>query len=376
MAAKCPRRERLPSPSSDEDVPPPEQRIDKCPIPVDKNVDLASFTFDVPSFHIEDYFVTMGWVSLVTIDEKVYPNIMKKFYKDLIFSTGSGITCMVRNKRLKITRDLIRSILHLEDCDLRIFSSKTTPHLEGYNLTEACSRVTGKHFEEARRLSSNQLTLPCRVLHNIISHIIVPRKGHIDEVNHFDVFLLDSILVGRKLDFPYIMLHHMNTVHRGHRHMALPYGMILTKIFQHHQISFCDEVVFFAKPTDTIDIRTLRRMKIIEKDGQWVAQSKGFDDESGPSTLPFEGGEDMDEDVPPPSPPRPRSHQPSSSTSGFNEDHFNLLNGRIDSLTSTVDGLQHAVSNLQTSVDGITSMLHALHSYLGTGFPPPPPPEI
>ncbi|KAL2480529.1 hypothetical protein Adt_33495 [Abeliophyllum distichum] len=111
---------------------------------------------------------------------------------------------------------------------------------------------------------------------------------------------------------------------------------------------------------------------------------EGFDDESGPSTLPFEG-EDMDEDAPLPSTPCPRSHRPSSSTSGFNEDHFHLLNDRIDSLTSTVDGLQLAVSGLQntaatiqatvdglqTSVDGITSMLHALYSYLGTGFPPP-----
>ncbi|KAL2491619.1 Uncharacterized protein Adt_27247 [Abeliophyllum distichum] len=187
------------------------------------------------------------------------------------------------------------------------------------------------------------------------------------------------------------MLLHMNTVHRGHRPMALPYGMILTKIFQHHQVSFHDEVVISLKPTDTINILTLKQMKIFKENGQWVAKSKGFDDESGPSTLPFEGEDmDADEDAPPPSPPRPRSHQPSSSTSGFNEDHFNLLNGRIDSLTSTVDGLQHAVSDLQntaatiqatvgglqTSVDGITSMLHALHSYLGTGFPPPPPPEI
>ncbi|KAL2461916.1 berberine bridge enzyme-like 13 [Abeliophyllum distichum] len=134
-------------------------------------------------------------------------------------------------------------------------------------------------------------------------------------------------------------------------------------------------------------------MKIFKENGQWVAKSKGFDDESGPSTLPFEG-EDIhdDEDAPSPSLARPRSHRPSSSTFGFpfTEDHYNLLNGWIDSLTSTVDGLQHAVSDLQntvatiqttvggiqTLVDGITSMLHALHSYLGTRFPPPPPRKI
>ncbi|KAL2533006.1 Uncharacterized protein Adt_06357 [Abeliophyllum distichum] len=240
-----------------------------------------------------------------------------------------------------------------------------------------------KHFEEATRLSTNQLTLSCRVLHNIISHIIIPRKGHLDEVNHFDVFLLDSILVGCKLDFPYIMLNHMNTVYRAHRPIGLPYGMILTKIFQHFEVSFCDEVVLSPKPIDTINIRTLRRIKIFKEDRHWVAKSRGFDDESGLSTLPFEGGEEMDADEDDP-PPRPRSHRPSFSTSGFTstEDHFNLINGRIDSLTSMVEGLYHTaeglcntMGTLQQSMDGKTLVFQALHSRLDSMIPPPPPPE-
>ncbi|KAL2517710.1 Uncharacterized protein Adt_13957 [Abeliophyllum distichum] len=115
--------------------------------------------------------------------------------------------------------------------------------------------------------------------------------------------------------------------------------MIITKIFRHFKISFNNEIVLNLKPTDTINIHTLKRMKIVKEDGQWVAKTKGFDAESGPSTLPFEGGEKMDkdddeEDTPLPSHPRdrPSSHMPSSSTSGFSftEDHYNLLNGRID----------------------------------------------
>ncbi|KAL2462106.1 Uncharacterized protein Adt_45526 [Abeliophyllum distichum] len=189
------------------------------------------------------------------------------------------------------------------------------------------------------------------------------------------------------------MLQHMSCILSGTRPKALPYGKILTKIFQHFEISFRDSVSVFPKATDTINVLTLKWIEILKENKQWVAKSKGFDHESGPSTLPFEG-EDIhdDEDAPPPSPPRPRSHRPSSSTSGFTftEDHYNLLNGPINSLTSTVDGLQHAVSDLQntaatiqttvdglqTSVDDITSMLHALFSYLGTEFPPPPPPEM
>ncbi|KAL2480249.1 hypothetical protein Adt_33215 [Abeliophyllum distichum] len=115
MASKRPRRERPPSPTSEDEALPPKNWINKCPIFIGKYVDLASFTFNAPSFHIEDYFISMGWVSILTLDEKAYPNIMNEFYRDMIYSSGSGITCMVRNKRLKITRDLIRSILELDD---------------------------------------------------------------------------------------------------------------------------------------------------------------------------------------------------------------------------------------------------------------------
>ncbi|KAL2486142.1 hypothetical protein Adt_30898 [Abeliophyllum distichum] len=154
---------------------------------------------------------------------------MKEFYRDMIYSPGMEITCMVRNKRIKITTNLIRSILELKDCEIHLFSSKTISYLEEYNLVEACCRVTGKPFESP-------------------------------------------------------------------------------------------------------------------KDGQWVAKIKGFDAESGPSTLPFEDDEEMDkdndDDDAPISPlsrsnPRLSSRRSSSSTSGlsFTEDHYNLLNGRIGSLT-------------------------------------------
>ncbi|KAL2513131.1 Uncharacterized protein Adt_18731 [Abeliophyllum distichum] len=380
MAAKRPRRERPPSSSSSKEEDPQSKRFDRCPIQIGKNVDLASFTFDAPSFHIEDLFVGIGWVGIFTLADKIYPSLVKDFYKKMIFSPGTEITCSIKNKRIKITRAIIHSLLHLEDGGISLYTTKTIPHFEEYDLVEACRHVTGKHFDAPSHLSSNQLTLTCRVLHNIIAHIIVPQKGHHDEVNHYDVFLLDSILLGRKLEFRYIMIQHMNYVLSGTRPKALPYGIILTKIFEHFGVSFHDSVALLPKATDTINTLSLKRMKFFKENGQWVAKSKGFDDESGPSTLPFEDEDmDADEDAPPSSPPRPRSHRPSSSTSSFTEDHFNLLNGRIDLLTSSVDGLHHTANELrltmgtlQQSVDGMTSLLRALHSQLDAMAPPPP----
>ncbi|KAL2504900.1 Uncharacterized protein Adt_20521 [Abeliophyllum distichum] len=357
MPAKRSRRKNPPFPSSEEEAS-PENRIDNCSVLIGKNVDLASFTFEVSSFHLEDYFVAMGWVSILTLNEKAYPTIMKEFYKKIVFSPGTGISCLVRDKRMKITRELIYTILELEDGGIRLYTSKMILHLEEYNSAEACCCVTKKHFEALARLSTNQLTLTCRVLHNIISHIIVHQKGHLDEVNHYDVFLLDSILVGQKLDFTYIMLNHMDSVLRSTNPKALPYGMILAKIFQHFKVSFRNAITLLPKSTDTINALALKRMKFFKEDGQWVTKSKGFDDESRHSTLPFEGGEEMDENKDDPL-SRLRSHRPSSSTSGFTftEDHFNLLNGRIDLLISTMEGLHHTAEGLHHTMGTLQQLV-------------------
>ncbi|KAL2475174.1 Uncharacterized protein Adt_35910 [Abeliophyllum distichum] len=164
--------------------------------------------------------------------------------------------------------------------------------------------------------------------------------------------------------------------------MALPYGMILTKIFRHFEVSFHDEVALNPKPTDTINILTLKCLRIFKENEHCVAKTKGFDAELGPSTLPFEGGEEMDkgnddEDATLQSHPRPSSHRPSSSTSGFSftEDHYNLFNGLIDSLTTTADSLHHSVTGLTSLLQQVLAFQQAIQSCLDAVFPPPHPSE-
>ncbi|KAL2462327.1 hypothetical protein Adt_45747 [Abeliophyllum distichum] len=120
ISAKRSRRKRPPSSSSSEEKDPQIKRFDHCPVLLGKNVDLASFTFDAPSFHIEDFFVGMGWVGILTLNDKVNPSLVKDFYKKMTFSPGTEITCLLRNKPIKISRDLIRSLLRLEYGGIRL----------------------------------------------------------------------------------------------------------------------------------------------------------------------------------------------------------------------------------------------------------------
>ncbi|KAL2526762.1 Uncharacterized protein Adt_11816 [Abeliophyllum distichum] len=79
-----------------------------------------------------------------------------------------------------------------------------------------------------------------------------------------------------------------------------------------------NEIFISQKPTDTINISTFKRMKIVKEQEQWMLKTRRFDAKSGHSTLLFEGDEVMDdddqdeEDVPPSSPTRdmPQSVHP------------------------------------------------------------------
>lgn len=84
--------------------------------------------------------------------------------------------------------------------------------------------LRAKNFEISIKLSANQLILPCKVLQHIIVfwHIILPRKGHRDEVNNFDLFLFYSFLVGQKFDFTTIVIGHMKAIHSAINIEALP----------------------------------------------------------------------------------------------------------------------------------------------------------
>ncbi|KAL2491723.1 Uncharacterized protein Adt_27351 [Abeliophyllum distichum] len=145
-----------------------------------------------------------------------------------------------------------------------------------------------------------------------------------------------------------------------------------------------DDVSISQKPTDIINLSTLKGMKIVKEPRKWVAKTKEFDTESGPSTLPLERDEAMEvdgqdeKDAPFRSPPHdiPRSSITSTSFSfNFSEDYYNLLNAWIDSYTFTVDDLQYSLDGLSSLLQQVLVSQQTLHSRFDTVFPSLPPLE-
>lgn len=185
------RIEKLPIPSFDDEVYVLDNPFEKFSILFGKNVDFASFTFEVPSFHIEEVFIGMGWTSIATLEEHAYPNLIKCFTK-IWFPILVWIAFHVysRANKLKLPKLFYKLYLELAKCENQIFCHIAHPTLEGYN--PSMYRVIDKNFEHSTRLCTNQLFLPHKILHDIIAYVILPKKSYHDKVTHSDLFNLDS----------------------------------------------------------------------------------------------------------------------------------------------------------------------------------------
>ena len=92
---------------------------------------------------------------------------------------------------------------------------------------------------------AHSLTVPSQVLHHMICSILLPRGGHRDEVPYFEAFIVDLILIGRRIHVGYLMMMHMiSCVESTTR--VLPYGLFLTRVFKDVGVDLSREMNFEA----------------------------------------------------------------------------------------------------------------------------------
>lgn len=133
----------------------------------------------------------------------------------------------------------LNRILKIWNEGFQFFSSRYKMKKPWYNLVEVvrniCKRTDLSEFFCNAFFKAQVLPFQVRILYNIIQHFISIRTRQFDEVTSLDVCLLDSILLGRKLDIGYIILQHMFSSPNIESHF-LPYGIIVTCILKHFNV--------------------------------------------------------------------------------------------------------------------------------------------
>ncbi|GAV78412.1 hypothetical protein CFOL_v3_21880 [Cephalotus follicularis] len=144
-------------------------------------------------------------------------------------------------------------------------------------------------------------------------------------------FLMWCILSKIKFCFPLLMIKTMVRAFTQKK-SVLPFGSILTKIFQHHQVRLEGEVVTKLKKEDTYNKSTLNRMGWKKQGSVWtycpkVDQGQRIEREEQEENPPWEAQEET----------LPAQAQGSSSTTDFDR-MMEFMSARFDSLEASLEG--------------------------------------
>ena len=158
-----------------------------------------------------------------------------------------------------------------------------------------------------------------------------------------DLWLVDSILCGRKINLGFLIVQHMANVLFS-AHSILPYGMLLTTIFQYFKINVDGETdICICKPFDSIDNGSISRLGYELQRKKWVLKTTCV-----LVTAEEVSDEEAATEIPPPSPIAAPSSPSltagagaSSSYASFNyASAFQNLSQHLDIISLDVQHLQ------------------------------------
>ncbi|PON34821.1 hypothetical protein PanWU01x14_341200 [Parasponia andersonii] len=188
-----------------------------------------------------------------------------------------GITCTLKGKVIDMNVSDLCAILEIPNEGghpinlMGDFDEVTTLK----NLTR-----NGNYYPNC---TANHLNIHSRLLHHYITYNILPRTGHREVVHPLDIFLINSIIMGKAINLVHILMTQMREA--GSKKMGcLPYGMVLSRIFDHFEIHLHDESVK-EKPMFPYDRTVVKCMHWFfnETNGTWIY--KGPEKAGDPSPL-------------------------------------------------------------------------------------------
>ncbi|GAB2279475.1 hypothetical protein Dimus_014114 [Dionaea muscipula] len=192
----------------------------------------------------------MGRGSLLTFPERFYPSVVRHFYCNLTWTNGRhGIELhsYFLGHRLKITRPLLARWIGVDLCDNETYFVRGREFLELTALTHPFfhTKIVSAVCQTRNApggIKRGDLHPRLLILHLWICSNILPKKGHMDEVSPFEVYLLYCFVQGIKLDLPTIIMKEIVRIKEADGSKALGFGALLTRVFENTPILLEEEL--------------------------------------------------------------------------------------------------------------------------------------
>ncbi|KAH9768815.1 Integrase catalytic domain-containing protein [Citrus sinensis] len=218
----------------------------------------------------------VGWLNALVVEENVYPDLVKVFYSNMDCSAEkeNRVITTVGGVLIEFDDSDLNTILGSSDDGLEVFSPRKPPDIDDYVYIDAvkniCRRVDLSDEDCTIHFRNLCLCLQSRILLRFIQSIVLPRSGHLDEVSHMDVALIDCILRHRPVDLGYTIVRNMLSIPKLITR-SLPYGHFITRILKFFDVPIKEPS---CRPSKGIGEDVIIGLGFEWKDGTWVKYSE------------------------------------------------------------------------------------------------------
>ncbi|GAU26445.1 hypothetical protein TSUD_294110 [Trifolium subterraneum] len=173
------------------------------------------------------------WKSFFHIKETVYPLLVQAFYYNAqVFPEKDLITSNIKDVEIVVDPYVIGSLIGIKSEGLEVYGNVWYDQVK-ISKEELKKKMFTEEGAMKNAPPSSMLKTEYKLLHNMCQHSFFPRTGSKDKVTDLDLLMMYHMAKGVKLNLPYIILHHMiHVATSGFKKIALPYAMLLTRVFR------------------------------------------------------------------------------------------------------------------------------------------------
>ncbi|WCJ33832.1 hypothetical protein M5689_015169 [Euphorbia peplus] len=257
--------------------PPSKSRYTSRFLPVEilpgRIVDLGFFNEE--GFNFGKWFKDFNWVSK---KQHFYPELVRIFYENLSYDADKTVLySVVKGKEIRLDQNVLGKILGIANVGNGVYDMGNWVDEDvGVGRLEALRLVFDRpDLSEVTKANSCDLKLEMRLLHQIVVHVIVPRKRSFNYVSDLDLVVMWHIVKEKAFNVPFVMLNHIVACSEK-KNGCFPYGMILTSVFEHCGVSLEGEESRELKGCSVYNEVTLRKMGYVKTERGWcLKKDKG-----------------------------------------------------------------------------------------------------
>ncbi|XP_017228645.1 uncharacterized protein LOC108203941 [Daucus carota subsp. sativus] len=212
-------------------------------------------------------FTNLGFESfLVDLPKICYLNLVREFYLNLFENPAGQYVSFVSDTKITLSPLFLNGILKTPPSPVSIFTKRGFKDVVDFGIKDQFKTILGYECENDTFPSTTQLIPLAHALFKVSIENISPRLGTRSNLSAQDVVVCAMLMSGKSFDMGDLVLKNMINAVEGKSTVGLPYGLLLTRVFEWFGVDLDGVESVTAK--EFLDVKCLSQSNLkIEKDG-------------------------------------------------------------------------------------------------------------